>query len=147
MGKCLLTPEIAAGTLIFDSIRQFGRKETGCQHIFFFPHFIASSATPWLVFDKAVCQGFNRRTGVSAGRQRRNYGSSSLMEYLARVWANKTRMAVCGNEDSLIGIFSGLIPEGESKALKKKKCWEPEHAHTQHYHPLPKKLDNYHLYF
>lgn len=38
VGKSLLTPEIAAGTHIFDDIRQFGSKETSCQQ-FFFPSF------------------------------------------------------------------------------------------------------------
>lgn len=49
-------------------------------------------------------------------------------------------MAVCGNEDSLIGIFSGLIPEGETKALKKMLGTRASaHAHT-HRHPYQKNL-------
>lgn len=47
-------------------------------------------------------------------------------------------MAVCGNEDGLIGIFSGLIPEGEFNAYKKKKKnVRNAKAHTHTHSTLP----------
>lgn len=114
----------------------FGSAKTSCQHFFIFSFLLCQQPFDLcFFFDNATCQGFNRKVGVSAGWQKKNSSGSSLMEYLARVWANKTRMAVCGNEDSLIGIFSGLIPGGEAKAFKRKvkKRKKPEqlaHART-----------------
>lgn len=57
------------------------------------------------------------------GWQKLNY-SGSLIEYLAPVWANKTKMAVGGNEDSLIG-FLWINPLRRVQGVN---C--PKHTHT-----------------
>lgn len=56
-----------------------------------------------------------------------------LIEYLASVWANNSEMAVCGNEDSLIGILWIDLLRGV-------QGFKLQETHAQ----IHEKTDNYH---